>query len=359
MPGTYIITVTSDEGCTATAAIEVPNLNSNFSITSVVTNDESCSNPTGSIDLTILPVGTYSFQWSGGDDTEDLSNIGSGIYSVTVTDQFNCSTSEMFVIENTASFPIIAETISEPTCGLSNGKIDLTVNPSSGMSFLWSTGDTFEDMTNGASGNYSVTVTDQNGCTATGNYYLPVSQPLSLAIDADLIAVPVGGTVTCSLQLNVPVSSIDSIIWSPFDLMGCQDLLCLEQTITIQQQTNVSVTAIDTNGCVGFANLLLDIDKEFKVYIPNVFTPNGNGQNDMFTVYANDEVEEVVLLEIFDRWGNEVFINSQFPPNEPNYGWDGVFHGQMMNPAVFAYTAIVRFTNGEEQRFRGDVTLVR
>lgn len=358
-PGTYVLTVTSDEGCTSIATIEVPNLNSNFTITSIITNDESCTNPMGGIDLTILPAGTYNYQWSNGNNTEDLSGIGSGIYNVTVTDQFNCSTTEIFAVENTATYPALVETIDPPTCGNTNGKIDITVQPSSGISFLWSTGDTFEDMINGSSGNYSVTVTDQNGCTASGNYYLPESESINLVIDADLTAVPVGGNVTCTLQLNVPLATIDSILWSPVELLSCHDPICLEQVITIQQQTMVFVTAIDSNGCIGTANLLLDIDKEFKVYIPNVFTPNGDGQNEMFTVYANEEIEEVVLLEIFDRWGNEVFINEEFPPNEPNYGWDGVFHGQMMNPAVFAYTAVVRFTNGEERRFHGDVTLVR
>ena len=76
-------------------------------------------------------------------------------------------------------------------------------------------------------------------------------------------------------------------------------------------------------------------------------------------MYGNDEVERVSLLAIFDRWGNNVFINHDFPPNQEDYGWDGVFKGQMMNPAVYAYHAIVRFTNGEEAHFVGDLTLVR
>ena len=117
--------------------------------------------------------------------------------------------------------------------------------------------------------------------------------------------------------------------------------------------------AMDTNGCMGTASLFLDIDAEYKVYIPNVFSPNHDGPNDRFTVFANDEVEEVVELEIFDRWGNCVFINETFPPNEPSYGWDGVFKGKMMNPAVYAYRAVVRFSNGDERAYKGDVTLVR
>ena len=116
---------------------------------------------------------------------------------------------------------------------------------------------------------------------------------------------------------------------------------------------------VDTNGCMGVANLMLEVEVDYKVYIPNVFTPNGNGQNDEFTVYTNEEVEEVVLLEIFDRWGNKVFVNEHFPPNDEQYGWDGVYKNQLMNPAVFAYQVVVRFSNDEIRDYKGDVTLVR
>ena len=54
-----------------------------------------------------------------------------------------------------------------------------------------------------------------------------------------------------------------------------------------------------------------------------------------------------------------VFQNGAFPPNEENYGWNGIFKDQMMNPAVFAYRAVVRYSNGEEHAYKGDVTLVR
>jgi gliding motility-associated-like protein len=95
------------------------------------------------------------------------------------------------------------------------------------------------------------------------------------------------------------------------------------------------------------------------VYIPNVFSPNGDGINDFFTIYGNKDVEQVLEMRIFDRWGNFVYANNRFPPNEENYGWDGAFKNIAMNPAVFAYWAHVQFTDGSVAFYKGDVTLVR
>ena len=122
---------------------------------------------------------------------------------------------------------------------------------------------------------------------------------------------------------------------------------------------NISVMAVDTNGCFGIAQLQLDIDNDFTIYIPNVFRPNGDGSDEKFTVFTNEEIIEIELLQIFDRWGNLVFQNEAFPPSEPEYGWDGIFRGRLMNPAVFAYRAVVVDKKGGQHFFKGDVTLVR
>lgn len=142
-------------------------------------------------------------------------------------------------------------------------------------------------------------------------------------------------------------------------MMNCHHNLCLEQSVIITAPTDVHVIVKDTSGCDAQISLRFDIGAEYKVYIPNVFTPNGDGPNDKFTVFTNEEIEEVVILEIFDRWGNKVFVNEHFPSNEPNYGWDGMYSGELMNPAVYAYRAVVKYTNGEEHAYKGDVTLVR
>ena len=359
LPGIYTVTVTSMTGCSAEAWIEVVNYNSSYSISGLTQSNTSCTLPSGSINLTIEPAGSYSFTWSNGQTTEDLFNLSAGIYEVTVSDAANCNSTERFVIEDEINLPVISDLVQLATCGENNGSIFLTAPQGANYSYIWSTGDTGSELFDIGAGNYRVTVTDLNGCTAAEEYTMPESEPLQLELDADLSGMIINGTVSCSLNLNVPIETIDTIMWEPHSQMSCNAAVCTEQTFTIEEPTMISVMAFDTNGCMGVANLLLDIGVEDRVFIPNVFSPNGDGPNDKFTVFANEEVQEVVELEIFDRWGNKVFVNESFPPNDPNYGWDGIFRGKPMDPAVFAYRAVVLLSNGDERAYKGDVTLVR
>jgi gliding motility-associated-like protein len=184
------------------------------------------------------------------------------------------------------------------------------------------------------------------------------SSALNLDLDAELNA-QAAGLFTINLEINVPIGAIQQIDWSPLEIMSCQTSLCTQQIISINEDTEINVMAIDTNGCMGSARLLLEIDNEIHIYIPNVFSPNGDGANDHFTLFTNEEVKEIVELQIFDRWGNNVFIKENFPPNEPMLGWNGTFKEKEMNPAVFAYMATVRDSRDQLHHYKGDVTLVR
>jgi gliding motility-associated-like protein len=116
---------------------------------------------------------------------------------------------------------------------------------------------------------------------------------------------------------------------------------------------------VDTAGCEATDEITIFVDSRGQVYIPNAFSPNGDGINDILIVYAGPGVKEINVLKIFDRWGELVYEGYNFPPNDPLYGWDGIFRGEPMNPAVFAFFTIVEFINGEKRIIKGDVTLVR
>ncbi|HJW28071.1 MAG TPA: gliding motility-associated C-terminal domain-containing protein, partial [Saprospiraceae bacterium] len=202
-------------------------------------------------------------------------------------------------------------------------------------------------------------VTAQNGCSVSKDILVPGTAEVVVKIDADLSSLDVNGMVKCSLTLNIPIADIDSIIWISNIQMSCVQLKCLEQEFTLSGKTEIEVRVVDIHGCSGQAFLVLDLSRDPSVYIPNVFSPNGDGTNDQFTLFTNDQVREIALLEIFDRWGDLVFANSKFPPNEPDYGWDGYYHSQLMNPDVFAYRAVVLLLDGSERAYHGDVTLIR
>ena len=105
--------------------------------------------------------------------------------------------------------------------------------------------------------------------------------------------------------------------------------------------------------------LILEIRKRGRVYIPNVFTPNGDNINDRFVIHASAEIKLINELLIYDRWGELVFTQYDFPPNVISHGWDGSLRGQPLTPAVFTYVASWIDNEGDRQERSGDVTLLK
>ena len=98
-------------------------------------------------------------------------------------------------------------------------------------------------------------------------------------------------------------------------------------------------------------------DKGF--YVPNVISPNFDGINDQFMIFAGPSVLRIRKLEIFDRWGGKVFERSGFPPNDPVYGWDGRKDGVPVSAGVYVYQFEVEYLDGLTLLVAGDVTIMR
>jgi gliding motility-associated-like protein len=96
------------------------------------------------------------------------------------------------------------------------------------------------------------------------------------------------------------------------------------------------------------------------INIPNVFSPNGDGINDVFDLGSLDNQEITILkFYIFDRWGNNVFSGHNLNMHASDVWWDGRFKGNTMNPGVFAYYIEAEFEQGDRKTSKGDITLVR
>ena len=125
------------------------------------------------------------------------------------------------------------------------------------------------------------------------------------------------------------------------------------------QTTRYDLTVTDTLGCTISESVLIKVNKERRVYIPNVFSPNFDGHNDGFTVFGGKGVEQVRSLRVFDRWGALVFEARDFQPNIASLGWNGIHKGEKVNPGVYVYVAIIAFSDGTEITYQGDVTVVK
>ena len=131
------------------------------------------------------------------------------------------------------------------------------------------------------------------------------------------------------------------------------------QAINPEKTTTYFVWVSTGEGCTATDNIEVRVIREYPVYAPTAFSPNEDEINDRFTLYAGADVTNIRLFQIFDRWGNMVYENANFQPNDPNLGWDGTLDGMPMDPAVFAFYAEVEFTDGSIEVVRGDLMLMR
>lgn len=138
--------------------------------------------------------------------------------------------------------------------------------------------------------------------------------------------------------------------WSPPEGLSCTD--CQEPTLSPTGDQTFMVIATDANGCTASDELNITLDFTKNIYVPNAFTPNNDGKNDIFNIYGHG-IEEV-NLQIFDRWGTLVFETS-----DHTIGWDGTYAGEPLNNAVFYYSLQAKFVDGDERQKTGDITLIR
>lgn len=244
--GTYTVTVTDANSCTATVSVTVgePAL---VSITPSVT-DVACGGNTGAIAFGPLPG--YTFVWSNGSPNLSQSNLPVGTYTVTLTDANSCST----VIATTLGMTLqLAKTDPAATCSSgATGSLDLTVtNGSGGYTFQWSNGPTSEDQSGLAPDTYTVTVTESLGCTATAS--ATIVQPAALEIAAFPIAQDCS---TGKIKLDVLSGQAPpySVTWSDGTVFGSKNDIPGEPFMLGGLSAgNYSITLTNASGCTAMA----------------------------------------------------------------------------------------------------------
>lgn len=203
VPGTYTVTITDANGCTDVASmtlVEPPVLVAGSEAQGVLCN----GGETGGVTATITGGTTpYSYNWSTGAATQNISNLPAGNYSLTVTDANGCTKTTSATV-NEPSAPVSLQTSSQPaSCnGGTNGRVNLTVNGGvGGYSFVWSTGATTQNLPFVGAGVYSVTATDANGCSATAQ--ATVNENSTLAVSGSVAPAVCFGFFTGSIELDI------------------------------------------------------------------------------------------------------------------------------------------------------------
>jgi gliding motility-associated-like protein len=145
--------------------------------------------------------------------------------------------------------------------------------------------------------------------------------------------------------------------WTPATDLSCSD--CAEPVAAPGNNITYAATAVTPYGCVAKDTISFKVFCEnSQVFVPNAFTPDGDGINDMLMVRARG-INKVRYFRIFNRWGEMVFERYNFQPNDQSNGWDGKYKGQDSGPAVYVYMLEVECSNGTPFTYKGNITLVK
>ncbi len=289
-----------------------------------------------------------------------------GLYTLMVTNTTNgCSSQDTVTVIETDNYLKGLELESQgPSCfGDSDGRISVRQVRGGTGPFLFSIdGENYymqEDFPHLPAGSYTLEVQDVLGCEYSEKVILEHGNKVELEL-GDNYVIELGEVLTLQAQANIQNEEIGKIDWSlNADTIPCLDEDCLWKSWSPLESMLVTAKVEDLWGCWAEDKVQIIVKKDKTVFIPNAFSPNGDGANDIFMIFAGKDVARARHLKILDRWGNLVFENADFPPNLPAHGWDGRFRGEPLKPAVFAYFAEIEFIDGETKLFEGDLTLMR
>jgi gliding motility-associated-like protein len=201
---------------------------------------------------------------------------------------------------------------------------------------------------------YSVIGKDNDNCFSDTAYvYIHVTPLPTVDAGADLtIAVGTSGQLKATASADV-----NSLQWSPSNYLSCNN--CLEPHVSAKQTTTYKLEARNAGGCKTTDEVTVSvICNNGNVYIPNTFTPNGDGMNDIFFPRGKG-IYMVKSMRVFNRWGEVVFERLNFQANDISAGWDGTYKGQKLATDVYIYTCEIVCENNETIQYKGDLTLLK
>ncbi|MBL7780426.1 MAG: gliding motility-associated C-terminal domain-containing protein [Saprospiraceae bacterium] len=205
-------------------------------------------------------------------------------------------------------------------------------------------------------GDHPLRIQSANGCEWDTIVHLTEPPEIIVQLDPDT-SIHLGQELALFRMSNVSdPDRADQVVMTPATL---QPMSCDTCMYTPAASFRYHVTVLDSAGCKGTDERLVIVGRERYVYIPNIFSPGAESTNSVFTVYSGEDVEQIRLLRVLDRWGQTIYEHYDFLPNDTNIGWDGTVAGKLAMPGVFIYQAEIMFKDGETEKFFGDVTLVR
>lgn len=361
--GSYTCVITDATGCIQTVTVTIIQP---ASMTVTISNVVMVSCPFGA-DGSALATASggatpYNYSWNstpvqGG---AALGNVPSGNYVVTVTDAQGCTTTQSVVITEPAPMTFQSSAVMA-SCGMDDGSA--TITPSGGAqpyTFLWLTNpavQTTPTAVNLVTGTYTVIVTDANGCLQNQTVFVPGGAPPV----ADFYFTPEIVNLTDPVVTFMDASGgiISSWHWDFGDqYAGGSDTSALQNPNYSYSDTGVyCITLVIKNPsglCADSITKCLKVEAPSTFYVPNTFTPNHDGKNELFMAYGT-YIREFQMY-VFDRWGNMIFES-----NDLYKGWNGAVdnNGPIVQEDVYVWKVKLVDTNDKPYTYVGHVNLIK
>jgi gliding motility-associated-like protein len=316
------------------------------------------------VDATVSPCEGCVYNWNDGSSSPVRSITADGNipeFSLFIVHKDACEVFDTFMVNVVPNPTALFLEVDSVTCfGDSDGAIYIDGVESGTAPFTFDiNGQIFTSIIdlpsfqNLESGLFDIVVEDVNGCKTDTTVLVEYPEE-PLVILPDNIEAELGD----SFQIQALVTpNIISYQWINPDALSCSD--CLAPYISPMETTSVGIIVKDKNGCTAQDGMTIFISKDDGVYVPNVFTPNGDGDNDYLAVFAKQNIEIIRDFTIFDRWGNQLFTRQDFPPNQLYLGWDGQFRSKNAPRAVYVYKLTYERIDGVKETVYGDFTIMK
>jgi gliding motility-associated-like protein len=367
-PGTYTVTLTATDPLTCNevdVAVRTVHVHAPAPVLQVMSDTLVCG-PIDAFTLRADAAGTATtFIWSGSAAFTDPLNppqdstatiTSSGTYYVMVSNGSPCvAVDSVHVVVSNGDIRLTGDTLN---CATDTARLVVT-GADPGSSFLW---EPDEGIVSGQgtaalsviptdNTTYAVQVSSPTGCTWSASVPVLVSPINGAAATATVdqgLVLP-----ATTVQLNATPTSGVTYSWSPPTLVS--DPQIADPTAVVYTTTTFTVTVSD-GVCTRSASVTVRVHElvcgEPDIFVPNTFTPNGDGHNDV--LYVRGRMIERMTFQVFDRWGEKVFET-----DDPHIGWDGTYKGRPVDPAVFVYHLTAWCVDGQKYFTKGNVTVVR
>lgn len=368
-PGQYQLKLYSTEGCDYTKLFNILSDFEEPKVSTDKTKEWGCKTKTLDVILSgnLEDYPTYKVTW-GTNDGLILSNtnkkdirigsIGSYFYSF-VNEANGCTKEDTLKVLPADDIPTSIEVDKkDETCyGNQDGQIRIESIQGGVAPFNYTINQRpiSDTISNLEPGIYRLVAEDVNGCVVSREIEILGAK----SIDGQVNGPNEGDyldNISLEASYSVDHSEIKSILWytKSNDLVS-SDVI---HDFTLEQDTVFKLVIEDVRGCTVEALKRVLVNRDVDIYSPNLFSPNGDGKNDVFFLSSETLPTSTYQLDVFDRWGSRIYSNTNLKFNDSSAGWKGDIHGTPANQAVYSYIASYNLFN-KRYIIKGNLTLVR